>query len=257
MGDGNALLVDGVSAELGGRLVLQDVGLRVAPGEFVGLIGPNGAGKTTLLRCVLGLVPLLSGRVLVHGRPLVDDRSSVGYVPQRQEFAWDFPISVADAVMTGRTRAIGLLRRPGRADREAVDEALERAGIADLRHRPIGELSGGQRQRMLIARALALRPRVLLLDEPLTAVDAPTQDQLIRLLVELTAAVRAIVMTTHDIASTVRACNRMVLLNGTVVGDGTPADLGRDPAIWFKAFGQVVPDGLFPDGVLPVPTCDD
>lgn len=230
------LQVDGVSVELGGRLVLHDVDLKVAASEQVGLIGPNGAGKTTLLRALLGLLPIRDGSISINGHTPAEARGSIGYVPQRHEFVWDYPVDVGTAAMTGRTHRIGWLRRPTRTDRVAVDEALERAHLQDLRRRPIGELSGGQRQRVLVARALALQPRLLLLDEPFTGLDVPTQEILTRLFRDLTKEGSAILMTTHDLPAAADTCSRLCLLNETVVADGPPDEL-RDPAVWLQAFG--------------------
>ncbi|MCB8793965.1 ATP-binding cassette domain-containing protein, partial [Escherichia coli] len=120
---------------------------------MVGLLGPNGAGKTTVLRAVHDQHKR-SGSVAVSGRPIGKARDLVGYVPQRHEFSWDFPISIENAVMTGRVARIGWFRRPGVTDFRAVHEAIERVRLADLAKRPVGELSGGQRQRVLVARAL-------------------------------------------------------------------------------------------------------
>ena len=113
--DPTALSVDGVSVDLGGRRVLDGADLAVLRGELVGLIGPNGAGKTTLLRTILGLIAPAAGRVLIDGQPSRPGRTSTGYVPQRHEFAWEFPISVAGAVASGLTGRLGMLRRPGPA----------------------------------------------------------------------------------------------------------------------------------------------
>ncbi|MFB6724249.1 anchored repeat-type ABC transporter ATP-binding subunit [Kribbella sp. NPDC056345] len=230
------LTVTGVSVELGGREVLNDVSLTIAAHEQVGLIGPNGAGKTTLLRALLGLLPITAGSISIDGKTPSEARGSIGYVPQRHEFVWDYPVQVRTAVMTGRTHRIGWLRRPGQADRDAVQEALERVDLTDLANRPIGELSGGQRQRVLVARALALKPSLLLLDEPFTGLDVPTQEILTRLFKDLTAEDTAILMTTHDLPAAADTCHRLCLLNGTVVADGSPDEL-RDPAIWLRAFG--------------------
>ncbi len=155
---GPLLRVTGATVVLGGRTALENADLCVDAGELVGLIGPNGAGKTTLLRAVLGLVPLASGAVTVEGGTGRRVGRLIGYAPERHQFAWDFPIDIAGAVLTGRTRQMGWLRRPGEADRAAVDEALELTGLTELRRRPVGELSGGQRQRVLVARALAAGP---------------------------------------------------------------------------------------------------
>ncbi|GIG36935.1 anchored repeat-type ABC transporter ATP-binding subunit [Cellulomonas pakistanensis] len=234
-----ALDVRDLHVVLGGRLVLQGADLQVHGGDFLGLIGPNGAGKTTLLRSVLGLVPVASGTVQVAGRSSRAARAGVGYVPQRHEFAWDFPISVEDAVLSGRTRRIGLLRRARVDDYRAVRDAVDRVGLTDLRRRPVGQLSGGQRQRVLVARALALRPRVLLLDEPFTGLDMPTQELLTGLFTELAAEGVAVVMTTHDLAGALYSCTRIALLNRTVLATGTPAEV-RDPDLWARAF-QISP----------------
>ncbi|MGN9907494.1 anchored repeat-type ABC transporter ATP-binding subunit [Phytohabitans sp. LJ34] len=224
----SALTVEGLAVDLGGRPVLRDVHMSVDTGELVGLLGPNGAGKTTLLRCVLGLIRAKAGRIAVGGS------ATVGYVPQRHEFTWDFPISVEQAVLSGRTGRIGLLRRPGVADWRAVGEALDRVRLADLRRRPVGELSGGQRQRVLVARALALRPDILLLDEPYAGLDMPTQELLGELFATL-ARERAVLMATHDLAAAVHDCDRLVLLNRTVIVAGPPGEL-RDRRVWMDAF---------------------
>lgn len=231
----SALDVTDLTVHLGGRRVLHDIDLSVETGEFVGLIGPNGAGKTTLLRSILGLIRTENGRVDVDGSTGAQARSRIGYVPQRHEFAWDFPISVEDAVMTGRIRRIGWLRRPGVADFDAVAEALERVHMDHLRARPVGELSGGQRQRVLVARALALRPRLLLLDEPFTGLDMPTQELLIELFRDLAAEDKAVLMTTHDLVGAMHECSRLCLINRTIIADGTASTL-NDPEIWMRAF---------------------
>ncbi|MFC3494711.1 anchored repeat-type ABC transporter ATP-binding subunit [Glycomyces rhizosphaerae] len=224
----NALDVHDLTVSLGGRPVLDGVDLAVAPGENVGLIGPNGAGKTTLLRAVLGLVKPDAGTIRRStGRP--------GYVPQKHEFTWDFPITVAGAVLNART-ATHWLRGPTRDDRDATAEALDRVGLTDLAARPVGELSGGQRQRVLVARALARRPSLLLLDEPFTGVDVPTQELLTGLLARLAKEGTAVLMTTHDLAQARDTCSRLCLLNRAVVADGPPESLA-DPDLWLRAFG--------------------
>ncbi|WP_433532849.1 anchored repeat-type ABC transporter ATP-binding subunit [Micromonospora sp. CA-263727] len=232
----SALEVEDLDVDLGGRPVLRGVRLRVAPGDLVGLVGPNGAGKTTLLRAVLALVRRRSGRVLVAGVPSRPGRAAVGYVPQRHEFAWEFPISVEQAVLSGRTGRLGLLRRPGLPDWRAVAEAIDRVRLGDLRRRPVGELSGGQRQRVLVARALALEPQLLLLDEPFTGLDLPTQELLGDLFTGLAAEGKALLMTTHDLIGAMSSCTRLILLNQRVIAQGAPADL-RDPQVWMRTFG--------------------
>jgi manganese/iron transport system ATP-binding protein len=228
------LVLDSVSARLGGREVLADVSLTARAGEVTGIIGPNGAGKTTLLRAVLGLVPTSAGSIQLGGEP--GGARHIGYVPQRHEFAWDFPTSVEDAVLSGRVRRIGWLRRAGVADYRAVFDAIDRVELTDLRRRPIGELSGGQRQRVLVARALALRPAVLLLDEPTTGLDIPTQELLMALLDDLARDGTAVVMTTHDLVDAVHRCAHLCLLNRSVIAAGPPRQL-RSREVWMRGFG--------------------
>jgi manganese/iron transport system ATP-binding protein len=238
------LEVHDLAVVLGGRPVLNGVRLEVAEGELLGLVGPNGAGKTTLLRAVLGLVPS-SGRISIAGQDVRRGRKrtrsapasrSIGYVPQRHEFAWDFPVTVEEAVLTGRVARIGWLRGARTEDYREVRRALDRVEMTHLRKRPVGELSGGQRQRVLVARALALDPRILLLDEPFTGLDVPTQEHLTELFRELADEERAVIMTNHDLVGAVHACDRLCLLNRTVVASGTPAELAG-PEPWMTAFG--------------------
>ncbi|MGO1316683.1 MAG: anchored repeat-type ABC transporter ATP-binding subunit [Cellulomonadaceae bacterium] len=234
---GTALSVESVAVELGGRLVLEGTDLTVYRGELVGLIGPNGAGKTTLLRTILGLLRPVAGRVMVDGRTAKPGRTAVGYVPQRHDFAWDFPVSVATVVSTGLTGQLGVFRRPKLASWEAVADALDRVRMTELADRPVGQLSGGQRQRVLVARALVLNPAVLLLDEPFTGLDMPTQDLLSGLFQDLAHEGRAVLMTTHDLVGALDACDRIALINRTVLATGTPYQLASDPALWMAAFG--------------------
>ncbi len=188
------------------------------------------------------MLPLTTGRIEIEGRSAVAD-GSIGYVPQRHEFAWDFPLTVHAAVLTGRTRAIGWLRRAKARDRDAANEALALVGLNNLAGRSIGELSGGQRQRVLVARALCTEPRVMLLDEPFTGVDLPTQEVLTELLCSLAADGRAVLMTTHDLPAAASVCSRLDLLNRTIVASGCPDDL-RDPVVWLRAFGVAESDRL-------------
>lgn len=231
-----ALAIHGLHVDLGGRPVLDGVDLDVERGELVGLIGPNGAGKTTLVRSVLGLLRPRAGTVRVDGHVVRPRRAGIGYVPQRTEFAWDFPISVEQVVMTGLVARHGLLRRPGVEAWRAVGRALDLVRMSDLRARPVGELSGGQRQRVLVARALVLDPSVLLLDEPFTGLDIPTQDILLELFTDLARQDRAVLMATHDIVSALYSCDRVALLNRRIVAAGPASEL-RDPALWTTTFG--------------------
>jgi manganese/zinc/iron transport system ATP- binding protein len=181
------------------REALEGVSLRVPAGMHVALVGPNGSGKSTLLKAIAGVLDLLSGDIRVHGQPVAACLHRVAYLAQRGEIDWRFPVDVAGLVMTGRYVHLGWLRRPSSADRQRVAAALDRLGIGHLAHRQIGQLSGGQQQRALLARALVQEADVLLLDEPLNAVDAETRATVADVMGELRAAGRTVVAATHDL----------------------------------------------------------
>ena len=147
-------------------------------GQIVGVVGPNGAGKSTLLKAIVGLVPIRSGTISILGRPAAKQKHEVAYIPQREEVNWEFPVVVEDVVMMGRYGRIGWFRRAASRDRERVHRTIEDVGLTDIRSRQINQLSGGQQQRVFIARALAQDPTVMLLDEPLTGVDAASEKSL-------------------------------------------------------------------------------
>lgn len=212
--------LEGVWVYYDGTPALEAVDLSVAERDFLGVIGPNGGGKSTLLRAMLGLVRPARGRVLLGGVPPEKGRRIVGYVPQLKDLDWAFPISVWDVVRMGRYRRRGLFRRYNREDAHATQQALERMGISHLRDRQIGALSGGQRQRVFIARALVGEPALLLLDEPLTGVDATTRTEFYEVLNELNRSL-TIIMASHDIsavaayAKTVACLNRRLYYHGS------------------------------------------
>lgn len=230
----------GLRAGYPGRPVFEGVDLLVPAGQFVALLGPNGAGKTTLMRATLGLIPGTAGTVRVGGCTGHAVRKVVGYVPQRHDVAWDFPIDVASAVMNATLDLRPWYARPKAEHHEAVAEALEAVNLQDLAHRPIAALSGGQRQRVLVARALVRRPGALFLDEPFTGLDIPSTEQLLALFRQLASRGIAIVMSTHNIVEAVDSCDRLLLFRGGIVADGAPADLD-DARPWMDTFG-VGPD---------------
>lgn len=198
--------------------------LDLRAGEFSAIIGPNGAGKSTLLKALLGLIPVSSGNITFAphlGRP----KDAIAYVPQQQTLDWGFPVTVWDTAMMGRTARLGWGRWPGKADREKVSEALHKADVYDLRTRHIGALSGGQRQRVLLARMLVRDAQILLLDEPLTGVDVSSQERIMSLLRVQANEGRAVVMVTHDLETAAAACDRLILLNRSVVAQGRPDEV--------------------------------
>lgn len=214
---------------------LEGVSLDVRSGELLAVVGPNGAGKTTLLRVLLGLLSGYTGEVRIAGRsPDAARRSAlIGSVPQRSAADRAFPVTAAQVVWMAAAR-----RRRGHAER--VRWALEQAGVGELAERRFGDLSGGQQQRVLIARALAVEPAVLVLDEPMTGVDAPGQAAFVELLRVLKAELGlAIVMVMHDlraVASRAAACDRVACLRRTVHFHDAPG--GVTPQILAEVFGH-------------------
>ena len=186
----SAVRLRGVTAGYGDRVALADVELDIKVGSLLAVIGPNGSGKSTLLKTIAGLLRPFSGTVEVFGGPARLSAKRIAYVPQAELVDWAFPVTVGDVVMMGRVPLIGLGRSPGRADREAVASALDTVRMTTDRDRQVGALSGGQRRRVFLAKALAAKPDLYLLDEPVTGVDVTTQEDLMRIL-EAESACRA------------------------------------------------------------------
>ncbi len=217
----------GLSVSLGGREVLSDVSFELSAGVFAGVLGPNGAGKTTLLRALLGTVAH-RGSVRLEGRP--------AYVPQAGAIDAGFPIDALGVVLMGRYPRLGWRRRPGAEDRRRSLEIIEQVGLAAEARVSFAALSGGQRQRALVGRALAQEGDVLLLDEPLTGVDAPSEAVLLDVFEAQRRSGRTVVMTTHDLAQAARVCDRLLLLNRSLVADGRTDEVFR-PEVLRRAYG--------------------
>jgi zinc transport system ATP-binding protein len=208
------------------HMVLQDVNLTVYEQEFLGIVGPNGSGKSTLLKIMLGLLIPQKGQVSIFGVAPADARLRIGYVPQFATFDRNFPISVRETVLQGRlgkTRLIGGYRRE---DRQIAQRALEEVELADLANRPLTALSGGQLQRVLIARALACQPEVLILDEPTAHIDPKIEEGVFELLKRLNQRLTVLVVS-HDIEFITRYITRVACLNRTLVCHATSEITGE------------------------------
>jgi zinc/manganese transport system ATP-binding protein len=219
--DPAAVQLEGVHIRLGGTTILSDVDLEVTPGEFIAVLGPNGAGKSTLMKALLGLVGLASGTARIFGRPPVQARPEVGYLPQRRSFDSSVRIRGRDLVRLGldgtswgipvplTTRA----RARYREKRRRIDEVIALVGAGTYAHRALGELSGGEQQRLLIAQALVRKPRLLILDEPLDSLDLPNQISVAALLAELGASQGvAVLLVAHDVNPLLAYLDRVVYL---------------------------------------------
>jgi ABC-type Mn2+/Zn2+ transport system ATPase subunit len=231
------LEVINISIGYGDKIVLRDVSFQIPHGARVAVVGPNGAGKSTLFKALVGLLPLKSGRILIHGLDLGIHQDCVAYVPQREEVDWKFPVTVSDVVMMGRFGKLGWLKRPSRADQAIVAESLAQLGIADLEKKSISVLSGGQQQRVFLARAIAQEPHILLMDEPFTGVDITTQEVTLNLLDTLRDRSVTAIISTHDLNLAANRFDFILLLNKRVISFGPPNEVMRQENL-AEAFGN-------------------
>jgi ABC-type Mn2+/Zn2+ transport system ATPase subunit len=234
-----ALQVRDLRVSYGLQPVLDGVSFSLPAGQLVGIIGPNGAGKTTLLKAILGLVPVIGGSIAIKGQRPTRRGGLVAYVPQRDAINWRFPATVADVVLMGRYGRLGWLRRPGAHDRAIARHCLEQVGMLEHAGHAIAELSGGQQQRVFLARALAQEPEVLLLDEPISGVDAPTQEIILGIMDELAAQGKTLLLTTHDLRCNMQYFDGLLALNHTLIALGA-VERVLTPAVLTQTYGAQV-----------------
>ena len=224
--------MEGAAVVLGRRTIWKGVQLSVQPGEFLAILGPNGAGKSTLLKAILGLIPLSQGTISVLGHPARRGNAAIGYVPQRRHFDDDVRVrgrSMVRLGLDGRNWGLPLpflQRRKARDAARRVQEAIDLVGATSYADRPIGELSGGEQQRLLIAQALVMRPRILVLDEPLDSLDLRNQQGVagvIRQISQETGA--AVLLVAHDVNPILPAVDRVVYVANGQVAVGTPEEV--------------------------------
>jgi manganese/iron transport system ATP-binding protein len=218
---------------------LSDISFSLKSGSLVGLIGPNGAGKSTLLKAMLELIPAQGGQVFYHERPLKQQRQKIAYLPQRSQIDWDYPVTVWNVVMMSRTLHSGWFGKISRQSKEIVREVLERVELYDLRDRHIKQLSGGQQQRVFLARALAQQADILLLDEPMTAVDKKTEGLMWNIFNELKQEGKTLLISCHEWGDTLDRFDQLLLLNRLLVAIGTPRQV-LTPANIQAAYGALV-----------------
>lgn len=217
-----AISIKNLTVYYGDTPAITNVSFDVKEGEFLGIIGPNGGGKSTLLKAILGLIPITTGSIQIYGQSQGKNRSALGYVPQFATMDRRFPISVGEVALTGRLKpGLSPFMKYSKTDKEIAYQQLERVGIESLAKRQISELSGGEFQRLLIARALAINPKLLLLDEPTASVDASSREQIYNLLEELNKEM-TIVLVTHDLFAISSKVGKLACLNGNLVYHGEP-----------------------------------
>jgi manganese/iron transport system ATP-binding protein len=224
-----------------GHIALRDASFHLNQGVIAALVGVNGSGKSTLFKALMGFVKPVTGSIRIAGETVEAARKKklVAYVPQSEEVDWTFPVSVWDVVMMGRYGHMNFLRIPSAEDKRMVNESLERVGMSEFKERQIGELSGGQKKRVFLARALAQRGQIILLDEPFTGVDVTTEEAIIELLRSLRDEGRIILVSTHNLGSVPEFCDHVVLVNRTVLAAGPLEEVFTEENL-AKAFGGVL-----------------
>ena len=224
-----------LSVQYGQTLVLDDLTFHLHAGERVAVVGPNGAGKSTLFKVVAGVLAPTSGEVQIYGGG-PSKHICIAYIPQRALVDWNFPVSVADVVMMGRSAKMKPFSIPLRSDYDAVRKALGIVDLLDLEKRQISQLSGGQQQRMFIARALAQEAELILMDEPLAGLDAPSQEGVLALLEVLHQQKVTVMVATHDLTQAADYFDRILLLNHSLVGFGEGSEVMTTEKL-LRAFG--------------------
>jgi manganese/iron transport system ATP-binding protein len=229
MATATKLTIDHLSVNYRDVQALRNINLTVRPGKVVGVFGPNGAGKSTLIKAMLGLMPVVMGRVTYGDDVLSHQLDQVAYVPQRSQIDWTFPATVWDVVMMGRVKKTGWFKRFSSPSRQIAQDSLERVGMTDFCDRPIGALSGGQQQRVFLARALAQQAEVFCFDEPFVGVDQKTETVIFEIFHELAAAGKLVLVVNHDLGESITNFDQLILLNKELIAAG-PRDwvLTRD-----------------------------
>ena len=251
------LVVEDLEVRYEGLPALSGVDFKVAAGSRIAVVGPNGAGKSSLFKVIAGVLKATNGTVNISGHQ-PQGHICIAYIPQRSEVDWSFPANVADVVMMGRTGKLGMLRRPKAEDWDFVHYCLDLVGMDDLAERQINELSGGQQQRMFIAQTLAQEAELLLMDEPLSGLDLPSQEEVFTILDELQSRGVTVMVATHDLGMAAARFDYVMLLNHKLLGFGTPQEVFTEESLK-SAYGghlQMIPTD---DGTMVIgdTCCDD
>jgi manganese/zinc/iron transport system ATP- binding protein len=202
------------------RPAVKGINLSIPKGKIVGILGPNGAGKSTLLKGMLGLIPVDNGKTLIGGKSVKETLREISYIPQKESFDWDFPVTVYDVVMMGRYTHLGIFQRPGEEDRKIVLDALDKVDMKKFTDRQIRLLSGGQQQRVFLARSLAQKANILFLDEPFVGVDAATEKAIFSLMRDLKNEGKTILVVHHDLGKVTEYFDYVVLINQHLIAFG-------------------------------------
>lgn len=220
MTEEDPLVTEHLTAAYGKKSIIFDISIQIPRGTIAGIVGPNGAGKSTLIKAIMGLMPVCQGKVRIFGKPFKKALKHIGYMPQRENIDWDFPVTVSDVVMMGRYQKLGLFRRPGKEDYEFVKSCLDKVELLPYEDRQISNLSGGQQQRVFLARALAQESDLYFMDEPFAGVDAKTEKAIMGVLQELRDKGKTLVVIHHDLATVRDHFDYLVLINHQIIASG-------------------------------------
>lgn len=232
------LSIEHLTVEYGAVKALEDINFNLDQSDRLAVVGPNGAGKSTLFKVIAGLLPPTQGLARIAGHE-PHGHLCISYIPQRSQVDWNFPVSVADVVMMGRTGRLGLLRWPARDDREIVQKALTVVKLDNLQSRQISELSGGQQQRMFIAQALAQQAELMLLDEPFSGLDLPSQEELFAILDGLKKEKVTVMVALHDLKLAAERFDKALILNHRLVAFGAPDQVFREEVLQSAYSGKL------------------
>ncbi len=250
------LRAEGISVRYESGSALDDVSFELTPGERIAIVGPNGAGKSTLIKVIAGVQEPSAGQISIFGHN-PDGHICIAYVPQRTQVDWNFPVTVADVAMMGRVGQMGLFRNPRPKDWQIVQQALDVVSMGHLAKRQIDELSGGQQQRMFIARALAQEAELILMDEPMTGLDVPSQDEIFAILDQLKADGVTVLISLHDLKMAAERFDRVMLLNKHLLAIGLAEDALSSQNL-IQAYGGTLQLLPTEDGMLALSdTCCD
>lgn len=217
----NAINIENLTVSYSNADAVNGISLTVKKGEFVNIVGPNGGGKTTLIKAVLGLIKPQSGSIDILGLPLSIGKTHIGYVPQKAQTEKDFPITVLETVETAFLKSgLNFFKKTTPDEKIRAKEILKQVGLDALGDRQINQLSGGEFQRLLIARALARDPEILLLDEPCANIDPLSARKIYKLLDELNQRGITVIMVSHDLNLVISSKRRTLYINRTVLFDG-------------------------------------
>jgi zinc transport system ATP-binding protein len=226
----NAVEIQNLNLNYSDLNVLKDINITIKDKEFTAIIGPNGGGKTTLLKIILGLIKPSSGKVKVYGKTSSYKKNLIGYVPQFTKFEKNFPINVIDVVLMGRLKyGRKIFQKYSKKDIDIAENIMKSLGIYELKDRQIGQLSGGQMQKVLIARALCMEPKLLLLDEPTASIDIKSKNSIYSLLKDLNKDI-TIIIVTHDTGTIFSYTDRVFYLNKTLYNNEADIVDGSDEA---------------------------